>query len=193
MRFITNASTGRMGYAVAQAGLAAGMEVTLITGPVALAPPAGCDVVRFTSVADLKAALEARFDACDALAMAAAVGDFTVRRLSSGKLRRSQGPVALQLMPTEDLLAGVSKHKRPGQKIVAFAVEDGSREEVEARAAAKMSAKGADFILVNTPAAISARESEAAILSPSGLVLPWALRSKEELARVVVDLILTRK
>ncbi len=189
VRFITNASSGQMGYAVAAAGLAAGAEVTLVTGPVALTPPAGCEVVRFTSVADLGTALRERFDACDALVMAAAVGDFTVRRQSSGKLRRAQGPITLQLQPTEDLLAGVSRLKRPGQRIIAFAVEEGSRQDIEARAAEKMSDKGADLIIVNTPQAIAAEASEAAILSPAGIVLPWVARPKEDLARQIIKLL----
>ncbi len=108
VRFITNASSGRMGYAVAAAAAEAGMEVTLLSGPVALATPGGCEVVRFVTVAELKAALEARFAACDALVMAAAVGDFTVDRVASGKLHRDTGPLTLTLRPTPDLLAGLA-------------------------------------------------------------------------------------
>jgi phosphopantothenoylcysteine decarboxylase/phosphopantothenate--cysteine ligase len=189
VRFITNASSGRMGYAVADAAAEARMDVTLLSGPVALPTPTNCQVVRFVTVADLKAALEERFGDCDAVVMAAAVGDFTVDRVAGGKLHRKSGPMTLTLRPTPDLLAGLAAHKRPGQRIVAFAVEEGPVQAAQAAAAAKLAAKGADFIVVNTSAAMSAEKSEAAILGPGGLVLPWARRSKEELARLIVGLL----
>ena len=189
VRFITNASSGRMGYAVAATAVQAGMDVTLLSGPVALAAPAGCKVVRFVTVAELKAALETHFPACDALVMSAAVGDFAVARPARGKRARGAGPITLKLTPTEDLLAGLAGRKRAGQRIVAFAVEEGPPSRAQSAAAAKLTAKGADLIVVNTPPAISAEQSEAAILSPTGVVLPWAMRSKEELAREIVRLL----
>jgi phosphopantothenoylcysteine decarboxylase/phosphopantothenate--cysteine ligase len=189
VRFITNASSGQMGYAVAAAAAKAGMDVTLLSGPVSLAPPAGCKVVRFVTVAELKAALEAHFAACDALVMAAAVGDFTVDSPAGGKLHRTAGVLKLTLRPTPDLLAELAARKRPGQKIVAFALEEGPPQAAQDAAAAKLAAKGADFIVVNTPAAMSAKKSEAAVLGPAGPVLPWARWSKAELARRIVELL----
>lgn len=192
VRFITNASSGRMGYAVAAAAVAAGCEVTLLTGPVALPPPAGCEVVRFVSVDELKGSLGECFPACDALVMAAAVGDFSPERRVEGKIPRSGGPVTVRLLPTEDVLAGVAAGKRPGQVVVAFAVEAPPRERAAAKARAEMSAKGADFVVVNTPAAMGAADSDACILSPDGGPLPWGERSKQELAEQIVA-ILPRK
>lgn len=189
VRFITNASSGQMGYAIAAAGVAAGHEVTLLTGPVALPAPAGCEVVPFVTVADLKGSLESRFDACDALVMSAAVGDFVVQDSSDGKLPRTAGPITITLLPTDDLLAGVARRKRPGQRIVAFAVEPGPPDRAQAAAAAKLAAKGADLIVVNTPQAMSADASEAAILSASKVVLPWARRTKADLAQAIVRLL----
>ncbi|MCJ7544655.1 MAG: hypothetical protein MUP47_08870 [Phycisphaerae bacterium] len=189
VRFITNASSGQMGYAVAAAGVATGMEVTLLTGPVALEAPEGCQVVPFVTVADLKAALDARFDACDALVMSAAVGDFAVQRPVAGKLHRTAGPLTLTLVPTDDLLGTLAACKRPGQRIVAFAVEEGPPDRAQAAARAKLATKGADLIVVNTSAAMSSQASEAAILSPSGVVLPWARRSKSELAGQIIRLL----
>jgi phosphopantothenoylcysteine decarboxylase/phosphopantothenate--cysteine ligase len=189
VRFITNASSGQMGYAVAAAGVAAGMEVTLLSGPVALAAPAGCEIVHFITVADLKGSLESRFTGCDALVMAAAVGDFAVRKTAEGKLHRAAGPVTVTLVPTEDLLGGLAARKRPGQRIVAFAVEEPPPDRAQAAAAGKLAPKGADFIVVNTPAAMAADTSEAAILSPTGVVLPWARRPKTDLARQIIRLL----
>lgn len=192
VRFITNASSGRTGYAVAAAGVAAGMEVTLLTGPVALAVPAGCEVVPFITVGDLKISLEARFDACDALVMSAAVGDFMVKNPAEGKLHRTAGPTTLTLVATDDLLAALAGRKRPNQQIVAFAVEEGPPQRAQSAAAAKLAAKGADFIVVNTSAAMSTETSEAAILSPGGVVLPWAQRSKADLAGQIIRLLAAR-
>jgi phosphopantothenoylcysteine decarboxylase/phosphopantothenate--cysteine ligase len=192
VRFITNASTGRMGCAVAAAAASAGHRVTLLLAEAVAAghePPPDCEVVPFVTVAELKAALEARFDGCDALVMAAAVGDFTPAEPHRGKLARSAGPVTLRLLPTEDLLASLAARKRKGQTVVAFAVEDGPPEAAEAKARAEMAAKGADCVVVNTPAAMGAEASEACILSPGGVVLPWARRAKEALAGEIVRLL----
>jgi len=189
VRFITNASSGRMGYACAASAAEAGHDVTLISGPVGLDPPAGVEVVPIETVADLKSALAARFAACDALIMAAAVGDFTVTERRAGKIPRAGGDVAITLTPTDDLLAGVAATKRPAQTIVAFAVEAGPPEQAQAKARAEMPAKGADFVVVNTPAAIAAAASAAAICSPDGVVEPWRQRPKAVLAARIVALL----
>jgi len=188
VRFITNASSGRMGYAVAAAAVSAGLEVTLLSGPVALAPPAGCEVVPFITIAELKQALEERFVSCDVLVMAAAVGDFQIESQFDRKLPRSGGPVDIRLLPTEDVLAGLARRKRKDQIIIAFAVEQGEQNQIEAKARAKLAAKGAEYVVLNTPAAISADESYACVLSADGVELPWADRPKEELAVQIVKL-----
>ncbi len=186
VRFITNASSGKMGYACAAAAAAAGHRVTLLTGPVCLALPTGCEVVRFVTVEELQRALEARFGACDALIMTAAVGDFRVDKPFTGKIPRAGGPIHLTLVPTEDILAHLGRRKRPGQVIVGFAVEDG-RDEAKARV--EMAAKNCDLMVLNTPAAMAADDSEACILSPGGVALPWQRRSKAELAGAIVRLL----
>jgi len=186
VRFITNASSGKMGYAVAAAAAAAGHDVTLLSGPVALAPPPGVTVVPFVTVADLAATLEAHFDRCDVLVMAAAVGDFTIAQPASTKLRRSAGPITLDLTPTEDLLAGVAARRRANQVLIGFAVADVDPDTV---AREKLATKGLDYIVVNTPAAMGTDDSHAAILSSDGVVLPWECRSKRKLAAAIVGLI----
>ena len=189
VRFITNASSGRMGCTVAAAAVAAGHEATLLLGPCDAVPPVGCRVVRFVSVAELAAAMDKEFASCDALVMAAAVGDFTLAEPFAGKRKRSAGPVAIRLKPTADLLSEFGRRKRAGQIIVAFAVEEGPRRALETAARNKLAAKGADYIVVNTPAAMGTEESEACILSREGLALPWALRAKEALAAEIVALL----
>jgi phosphopantothenoylcysteine decarboxylase/phosphopantothenate--cysteine ligase len=197
VRFISNGSSGRMGYAVAAAAARRGHEVTLLSGPVGLAPhgarAAGkgarhprVHVVPFVSVDDLARAMRKHFKAADAVVMAAAVGDFRPQKIPTSKLRRSDGPITLRLVPTPDVLAGAAAHKREGQIIFAFAVEKGPRRQIVAKALSEMERKHADFVLLNTPAAMGAEESEACILSREGTVLPWARRPKAALARAVV-------
>jgi phosphopantothenoylcysteine decarboxylase/phosphopantothenate--cysteine ligase len=137
-------------------------------------------------VAELSAELQKRFDPCDALVMAAAVGDYEVRNVRQTKLRRSDGPLTVELAPTEDILAGLGSRRRADQIIVAFAVAD---VDVEAAARRKLLAKNADYIVVNSPAAIGANVSRAAILSRDGVVLDWADRPKTELARAITALL----
>lgn len=181
-----------MGCAVAAAAGEA-HDVTLLIG--AGGPPAefadlldGIEIATFSSVADLKAKLTDRFAACDVLVMTAAVGDFRIAEPLEGKIPRSGGAITLRLEPTEDILAGLGAVKRGDQTIVAFAVEDGPKEQIIAKALGEMNAKGADFVVVNTPAAMGSGESEACILSPDGVKLPWADRPKTVLAREIAGL-----
>ena len=189
VRFITNASRGKMGYAVAAAAAAAGHDVTLLTGPVNLAAPQGCKTVRFVLAADLKRELAGRFEGCDALIMAAAVGDFRVESPQRRKIPRGGGPITIRLAPTEDILAAVAAGKRPGQVVVAFAVEDGPADEAQAKARAEMADKSADYVVVNTPEAMGSDESYACILSGSGMVLPWARRPKGDLGEEIIAIL----
>jgi phosphopantothenoylcysteine decarboxylase/phosphopantothenate--cysteine ligase len=194
VRFITNASSGKMGCAVAQAAARAGHRVTLLAGPVCgqiLRGPerAGCRVQRFLGVGDLQAKLRRLFARHDALVMTAAVGDFTVDHPWGRKLSRKGGPVRITLVPTPDVLAGVAARKSARQVVVAFAVEQGSRKAIQRKAAAERIAKNADLVVLNTPKAMAADASEACVLGPRGVVLPWKLRPKPVLARAIVRLI----
>jgi phosphopantothenoylcysteine decarboxylase/phosphopantothenate--cysteine ligase len=188
VRYITNASSGKMGCAVAAAAVEAGHSVTAVLAQGVPAPP-GCDVVRFAGVDDLAAAIDERFAECDALVMAAAVGDFRPETPSPVKLPREGGPIKLTLLPVADILAALGRRKRSGQTIVAFAVRQGTPDELVPAARDKLARKGADFIVVNTPEAMAADESTACILSPEGVALGWAVRPKRELAEEIVALL----
>ncbi|MDP6544754.1 MAG: phosphopantothenoylcysteine decarboxylase [Phycisphaerae bacterium] len=193
VRFISNASSGLMGCEVAAAAADA-HDVTLLIGaagvPAAIAPRLeAVRIVPFSSVGDLKEKLGGLFDGCDVLVMAAAVGDFRLVEPFEGKIPRGGGAITLRLEPTEDILAGLSARKRSGQIVVAFAVEDGPREQIEAKAKGEAHAKGAECVVVNTPAAIGSTESEACILIGETIGLPWGYRPKEILAGEIVRLI----
>lgn len=194
VRFISNPSSGRMGIAVAQAAAARGHEVTLLLGQgiaehLDAATCRQLNAIPFTSVAQLKELVEAHFDAADALVMSAAVGDFRLDKPLTSKISRSGGPITLRLVPTEDVLAGVAGRKRSDQLVIGFAVEDGPQEQIQQKALAEMAAKHTDYTVLNTPAAMGAADSQACILSPGEMVLPWAMRSKDELAREIVRLL----
>jgi phosphopantothenoylcysteine decarboxylase/phosphopantothenate--cysteine ligase len=189
VRFLSNASSGRMGLALGRAALEAGHDVTLLLGPVSLEAPEGAEVVPFVSCSDLAEALGEQFPRCDVLMMAAAVGDFRPERTYPSKLHRRNGPITLRLYPTEDILATVAQTKRADQTIVSFSVEDGRPEQVEAKAREEMLAKHADLCVVNPPAAMADTASEACVLDEDGIALPWARREKSELARQIVKLL----
>lgn len=178
-----------MGFAIAEAAIQAGHDVTLLAGPVSIRPPEKAKVLHFTSVADLQSALDANFDSCDVLVMTAAVGDFLVAEKSDQKLSRKAGPITLKLEPTPDVLANIASRKRPGQIVVAFAVEDGTPEAIEAKARQELSAKHTEISVVNTPKAFAASESFACIISADNILLPWAMRPKAELAGELIRLI----
>ncbi len=192
VRFLSNASSGRMGYAIAASALAAGHDVTLLSGPVALAPPDGCEVIRFVSVSDLHARLAERFGDCDALVMTAAVGDFRPERTLPAKIPRAGGPVTVRLFPTEDVLSAVTADRRQSQRVIAFAVEDGPEDGRIEKARREMATKRADWTVVNTPEAMDADESLACVIDAEKVVLPWARRTKQQLADTLVGLLAGR-
>ena len=193
VRFITNASSGRMGVVLAELAVEAGCEVTLLMGAVTskLRPAVAkkVQVVPFATVDELQDQLARLFPQHDALIMAAAVGDFRVETVSDRKLHREDGPIQLTLIPTQDVLASVTANKRDGQIVVSFAVEDGLPDEAQARARSELAAKGADLVVVNTPAAMASANSLACILSADDVLLRWAVRPKKNLAAAIIHLL----
>jgi phosphopantothenoylcysteine decarboxylase/phosphopantothenate--cysteine ligase len=156
VRFISNASSGKMGYALARAALKTGHKVTLITAPTALKPPAGVEVIRVESAAEMFSAVKERFAGCDCLIMAAAVSDYAPARPSKTKLKKQAAKLTLELKPTPDILKWAGRQKKPGQTLVGFALED---RDLRANAERKMREKHLDMIVANTPGAIGADTS----------------------------------
>ncbi len=156
VRFISNASSGRMGYALARAALKAGHEVTLITAPTALKPPTGAKVIPVESAAQMFEAVKEHFADCDCLIMAAAVADYTPTHPSRIKLKKQAAKLALALKPTADILKWAGRHKAKGQILVGFALED---RDLRAHAERKMREKHLDIIVANAPGAIGAETS----------------------------------
>ncbi len=145
VRYIGNRSSGKMGYALADAAQSRGAKVILISGPSALHPPARCEVVQVTTAEEMRKAVLERMVEATMVIKAAAVADYRPVNVSEQKLKRS-GPMMLELAPTEDILAEVTKQRRPGQLIVGFAAETQNTRE---NGRAKLLRKGADAIVVN--------------------------------------------
>jgi phosphopantothenoylcysteine decarboxylase/phosphopantothenate--cysteine ligase len=145
VRYLGNRSSGKMGYALADAAQSRGAKVILISGPSALHPPARCEVVRVTTADEMRKAVLDRMGEATMVIKAAAVADYRPVNVSEQKLKRT-GPMTLELAPTEDILAEVTRQRRPGQLIVGFAAETESLME---NGRAKLLRKGADAIVVN--------------------------------------------
>jgi len=189
VRFLSNHSTGRMGYALAKVALRRGALVTLVTGPTSLEAPQGACVIPVQSAAEMAEAVKSAANGADALIMAAAVADFRPADPAAEKLKKARAGEApqLPLESTEDILAGVSAGARP-EVLVGFAMET---EDLVARARAKLENKGLDLIVANDlgePGAGFAVESNVVtLLHAGGRTEALPLMSKEEVAAEVLN------
>jgi phosphopantothenoylcysteine decarboxylase/phosphopantothenate--cysteine ligase len=145
VRFLGNRSSGKMGYALAEAAQSRGARVILVSGPSALRPPAHCEMVSVTTAEEMRRAVLERMIEATFVIKAAAVADYKPVAVSEQKLKRT-GPMTIDLEPTEDILAEAVRRRRPGQLIVGFAAETENRME---NGRAKLERKGADAIVVN--------------------------------------------
>ena len=167
VRFIANASSGKMGFALAHAAVDAGHEVTLIHGPTPLRCPRGVPCVPVVSAADMAQAVKEHFTTCDVLIMNAAVADYTVTAPATEKRSKSADILTLHLSPTEDILlwAGQQRARRGAAQpyLVGFALED---RDLKTRAEAKLASKQLDMIVANSPEAIAADKLVLHIFTP---------------------------
>ena len=145
VRFLTNRSTGKMGYAVAERARRRGAGVTLVSGPGELSPPAGVEVVKVRSVAQMREAVVGAFRETDVLVMAAAVLDFRARRVATSKIKKTGTGLTLELEPTGDFLEELGRVKED-RVLVGFAMET---ENGVANARKKLEAKNLDLIVLN--------------------------------------------
>jgi phosphopantothenoylcysteine decarboxylase/phosphopantothenate--cysteine ligase len=145
VRFLGNRSSGKMGYAMAEAAQRRGARVILVTAPTALRAPANCEVVPVVTTEEMRKAVLGRLDQATIVIKAAAVADYRPRVQAGQKLRRS-GPLTLELEPTEDILAEVVARQREGMLVIGFAAET---EDALAHGRDKLLRKGADAIVLN--------------------------------------------
>ncbi len=190
VRYLGNRSSGKMGYALADAAQSRGAKVILISGPSALHPPSHCELIRVTTAEEMRKAVLERMVEATLVIKAAAVADYRPINFSGQKLKRS-GPITLELAPTEDILAEVTRQRRPGQLIVGFAAETENRME---NGRAKLLRKGVDAIVVNDVSGegigIDADRNAATFLTTStSIELPEM--PKRKLADRILDEIVT--
>ena len=145
VRFLGNRSSGKMGYALAEAAQSRGARVILISGPSALHPPAHCELFKVVSAGEMREVVLEKMAEATLIVKAAAVADYRAVSVAAQKLKRT-GPITIELSPTEDILAEVARLRRPGQLIVGFAAETENRMD---NGRAKLLRKGADAIVVN--------------------------------------------
>lgn len=187
VRFIANRSSGKMGYAVAEAALARGADVTLISGPTDLTPPAGARFISVWSSEDMYQAVMRHLNEATIVVKAAAVADFRPREPKSSKIKKADGDVVLELEPTPDILAEIGRRKSH-QVVVGFAAE--TDDPIE-NGRQKLKAKNLDLIVINDVTAegagFSVDTNQATILDREGRVVELGLMSKREMADRIFD------
>lgn len=187
VRYLSNESSGRMGFEIARAAAERGFRVTLISGPAHLETPRGVTRLDVTSAREMLVAARAAFREADALFMAAAVADWRPARRLAGKWRAKDGGRAraqIDLVRNPDVLATIARTKR-GRLVVGFALETGNGER---RALAKLRRKGLDYIILNDDSALNASRTTVSILGSDGSVRRLENRSKRAVARILVGL-----
>ncbi|WP_309572373.1 bifunctional phosphopantothenoylcysteine decarboxylase/phosphopantothenate--cysteine ligase CoaBC [Deinococcus sp.] len=187
VRFISNPSSGKMGFAVAEEARDRGADVTLVTGPVTLSDPPGVSTVRIESALELRDAVVAAAQDADIVVMTAAVADYRAATQAGEKQAKVAGDVTIHLTPNPDILLELGAAK--GQRVlVGFAMETHAGVE---RAAAKATRKNADFILLNYPTregtAFGGDDNQVTLVWPGGRHEDWPRVSKREVARRLLD------
>jgi len=184
VRFLTNASSGRMGTALAAAALESGHEVVVVTGPVEVRYPRQARVVSVVTTSEMLEACREVFARCDGLIAAAAPCDYRPVAPAEHKIRKTGSPLGLHLIETPDVVASLSED-RSSQWMVAFALET---EDPRIRAMQKLERKSCDLIVVNGPQAIHSRRTSLEVLDRQGNVLLGVSGTKKAVARQLMAL-----
>jgi len=183
IRYISNRSSGKMGYAIAEAALASAARVTLVSGPTALVPPKGVEFISVTTAQEMAEAVWQRFDACDVCIMAAAVCDFRPKKTSASKIKKTSFDGALELEATPDILAELGRCKK-SQVLIGFAAET---EEVEKHAREKLTRKHLDLIVANDSSAFDVDTNQVTVISADGGAEKLPEMPKSEVAKAIVE------
>lgn len=193
VRYITNHSSGKMGYAIAEAAMLRGAEVTLITGKTALTPPPWVTVIPVVTTADMFAAVTTAADTQDVIIKAAAPADYTPVTTESEKIKKTDGTRAIALKRTEDILAYLGAHRRPGQILCGFCMET---EHLLERARRKLSEKHVDLIAANSlkveGAGFEGDTNVLTLITPHSEI-PLGKMPKDAAAHALLDEIVRRK
>ncbi len=190
VRVVSNRSSGKMGYRVAEAAWERGAEVVLISGPTALPAPTGVTLRLIDSTRDLEAAVRAELPTADVLVMAAAPADYRPSSPSDNKRSRVDGALAIPMEPTEDILGSTREHRKRGSVMVGFALETG---DALAKGLSKLERKDLDLIVVNDAlepgAGFEKDTNRVALLGRDGSRRILPLQSKREVAEAILDVV----
>lgn len=192
VRFITNHSTGKMGYAIAENCMRRGAEVTLVSGPVAITPPPFVKVVKVKSAADMAEAVKADYKEQQIIIKTAAVADYRPAHVADEKIKKKEGDNCLELERTEDILAYLGAHKQPGQFICGFSMET---ENMLENSRAKLERKNVDMIVANNLKVAGAgfgHDTNIVTFITKDECVDLELMSKSDVAGNIVDFILTK-
>ena len=193
MRYLTNHSTGRMGYAIAREAMLRGADVTLISGPTALKPVPGVKTVNVVSARDMFEAVQTALPETDILIKAAAVADYRPANVAEDKIKKQPGDMSIPLERTDDILGWVAEHRHPGLFVCGFSME--TRDMVE-NSKKKLAKKHLDMIAANNlkvaGAGFGVDTNVVTILTADGIrELP--LMGKDQVASQLLDAILERR
>ena len=186
VRYLTNASSGLMGKSLAEAALAAGHEVLIVSGPVNVAYPRAAQVIDVVSTEDMLAACEEHFPDCDGLIDVAAPCDYRPRVVSDQKICKTGEPLVLHLIETTDVVATMGGSKRDDQWVVGFALET---DDHRFRAITKLERKSCDLIVLNRPQAMHSDSNDVEVLNPAGEVVLAATGLKQDVSREIFGVI----
>jgi phosphopantothenoylcysteine decarboxylase / phosphopantothenate---cysteine ligase len=188
VRYLSNRSSGKMGYAVAEAARRRGADVILISGPTHLEPPSGVTLLRVRTAREMADAVFHHLAEAKIVIMTAAVADFRPSTVEPGKIKRNAGALTFYLEPTDDILGEVSSRRRPGQLVVGFAAET---DHLLENARAKVMAKNLDLIVANDVtqegAGFDVDTNIVTLVFPDGQVLPLERMTKLEVAGRILD------
>lgn len=188
VRYIGNRSSGKMGYAIAEAAASLGAEVTLISGPSALQPPAGVEFFGVESAREMRQLVQERFPACDIVIKAAAVADYRVKNVSDQKIKKNDAELTLVLEKNPDILKELGEMKQPHQTLVGFAAET---QNLLQYAKGKLEKKNLDMIVANDvskpQAGFNVDTNLIKLLKRDGSIEELPLMSKKELAYIILD------
>lgn len=189
VRFIGNFSSGKMGFSIAEECRRRGAEVTLVAGPTALQCDAAIRRVNVESAQEMYEACLPVFDTADAAILSAAVADFTPEQKAESKIKREADDLVLRLRPTHDIAKTLGQRKRPGQRLVCFALET---NDEEANARGKLERKNADFVVLNSTripgTTFNADDNQIAVVTREG-VRSYPKKSKQEVASDIIDVL----
>lgn len=192
VRYLSNRSSGKMGYALAEEAQARGAEVILVSGPSALPVPGGVEVLRVRTAEEMKKAVLANLSRVAILFMAAAVADFRPKQVRRSKIKKDQLEPRLDLEKTPDILSLVAKRKRKGTTVIGFALET---QDLLRNARKKLTEKDLDLIVINDPtvkgASFEVDTNVVTVLDRRGKKQAWPILPKREVARRLLDMVVT--